>query len=314
MSDKIPQDQNLDIDNMKKESKSISSSDTDKLEELQRKAYLSSKGIKPNAQFQLDVFDIVANNNDLRHIPNEYARSSLFTVRNKSDGRVHLLQTKLFHYNEYITIEYTGQELRAEDDEIIWLQILNYGKNVPLGEEFEIEIKNIVKDVGWSKSGRNYERVRECVKRLRGGLVVASNSKAYGRSPSLNLIKEETGINDKNGKIVAYKIIIDKHLQLLFAGNTFTSHKWEIYRDLSPVARRLADYIGSHRHPYPLDIEKFRQICGSTYLSKTGWRRIVKNACAEIQDTGEIADQITILKDKIICNRVLIIESIPKIE
>lgn len=82
------------------------------------------------------LFPVIANRNDLRHIPNDYARSSLFTAKNKREPRRQLIHERLFHYND-IEILYTGVELRAEDDELVWLQILNFAQRVPLGEPFE---------------------------------------------------------------------------------------------------------------------------------------------------------------------------------
>jgi hypothetical protein len=75
----------------------------------------------------------VAVRDDERFIPNDDARSSLFTARNKREPRRTLLHEKLFHLHQTVSILYTGLELRAEDDEIVWMQILHYGKNVPLG-------------------------------------------------------------------------------------------------------------------------------------------------------------------------------------
>ncbi len=270
------------------------------LDKIQRNAYLHSKGIKPNSQFQLDLFESVAERGDLRHIPNDYARSSLFTARNKREPRKTLMHVKLFHYNEYVSILYTGIELRAEDDEIVWLQILNYGKAVPLGEPFEFSIKDLVRDVSWSKSGRNYDRARECISRLKANEVLALNTKAYGKSGSISLIQNYTAVNDGEGKTTQYRVWIDPNLVVLFAGNTFTSHNWEIYRNLSPVARRLADYIESHKHPFPLSLEKFRQMCGSTDASIRSWRQTVKKACAEVQEV-KIATAAFLAKDDKIC-------------
>ncbi|MEF8393939.1 plasmid replication initiator TrfA, partial [Escherichia coli] len=98
---------------------------------------------------------------DLRHIPNDYARSSLFTARNKRQPRQNLIHEKLFHYNEYVSILYTGIELRAEDDELVWLQILNYGRDVPLGEAFDFSLVDLLRDIGWARNGRYYDKARE---------------------------------------------------------------------------------------------------------------------------------------------------------
>jgi hypothetical protein len=274
---------------------------TGQIDKIQRKAYLKSKGINPNAPFQLDlIFPHVGGRSDLRHIPNDYARSSLFTSRNKREPRKTLMHEKLFHYNENISILYTGIELRAEDDEIVWLQILSYGQSVPLGSQFEFSIKDLVRDVNWAKNGRNYDRVRECVSRLKANEILALSTKAYGKSGSVSLIQNYTGTNDAEGKITQYRVWIDPSLIVLFAGNTFTSHAWLVYRDFSPVARRLADYIESHQHPYPLPLEKFRKMCGSADSNLRSWRHTVKKACAEVQE-AKIAATAFVSKDDLIC-------------
>lgn len=283
----------------------VDPSEAGQLDKTHRKAYLNSKGINPNAQCQLDlIFPLtVGDREDLRHIPNDYARSSLFTARNKSIPRKTLMHESLFHYNEFVTILYTGIELRAEDDEIVWLQILNYGQAVPLGEPFEFSVKDLVRDVNWSKSGRNYDRVRESISRLKANEIFSLNTKAYGKSGAISLIHNYTVINDAEGKPTKYRVCIAPNLIVLFAGNTFTSHTWQIYRDLSPVARRLTDYIESHKYPFPLGLEKFRQMCGSADGSTTSWRQTVKRACAEVT-RAKIARMATLMKnDKICCVR-----------
>ena len=292
--------------NMKKAAKFANEAGTGQLDRAQRTAYLNSKGINPGAQFQLDLVfpETIGDREDLRHIPNDYARSSIFTARNKRAARRNFLHEKLFHYNEFVTILYTGIELRAEDDEIIWLQILNYGQRVPLGDSFEFSIKDLVSDVGWHKNGRYYDKARECISRLKANEVLALNSKAYGKSGAISLIQNYEVINDAEGTPTEYRVWIDKNLILLFAGNTFTSHAWEMYRELSPVARRMADYIESHKHPYPLSLEKFQQMCGSTDASITSWRQTVKKACIEVMQK-KVAVNASLVNDQIITQRAL---------
>lgn len=111
-------------------------------------------------------------------------------------------------------------------------------------------------------------------------------------------------INDAEGTPTEYRVWIDKNLILLFAGNTFTSHAWEMYRELSPVARRMADYIESHKHPYPLSLEKFQQMCGSTDASITSWRQTVKKACIEVMQK-KVAVNASLVNDQIITQRAL---------
>lgn len=255
------------------------------LEEIQRQRYLKTRGLKHSEQYQLDFLfpEIMGARQDLVHMPNDYGRSSLFTTRNKKEPRLNFLREKLFHYNEHISILYTGIELRAEDDEIVYLQILKYGQSVPLGQPFEFSVKDLINGVGWSKSGRNYERARECISRLKANEILVSNKKAYGTSGSTSLIQNYSTVNDGDGSANEFRVWLDPKLVTLFAGNTFTSHKWETYRAFSPVARRLADYMESHKQPFPLDIIKFKGMCSSSSNRLSTWRETVKGACKEVQ-------------------------------
>jgi len=265
----------------------IANRDTKSGEALGRQIYLARKGIKKKSDYQLDsVFaSLMEDREDKRHLPNDLGRSSLFTTRSRKIKRQSMTREKLFHYNEEISIYFSGVELRAEDDELIWLQILNYGKSVPLGEPFEFSIKDLIREVGWNKNGRNYERARLCLSRLKATEISITNTKAYGQSGAISLISNYTSVNDESGQASDFRMWIDPNLIYLFAGNTFTSHSWEIYRTLSPVARRLADHIASHKHPYPLSLARFKGMCGSSDLSIRSWRQTVKKACSEVMET-----------------------------
>ncbi|WP_341305485.1 plasmid replication initiator TrfA [Pseudomonas sp. TMP25] len=156
-------------------------------------------------------------------------------------------------------------------------------------------MKDLVSDMGWPKNGRYYEKARECISRLKASEVLVHNEKAYGSSGAISLIDKYAVVNDKNGSPTDYRVLIDKNLIVLFAGSTFTNHSWDVYRGLSPVARRLADYIESHKSPFPLSLVRFAEMCGSTDRASFSWTQTVKKACAEIE-AGGIAKQSTVQK------------------
>jgi len=274
-----------------------------KIDDTQRKAYLNSKGIR-HEQMELSlVFPEIGLREDLRHIPNEYARSSIFTVRNKKEKRKQYLQEKLYHYNDHVSIVYTGLELRADDDELVWLEIMKYGANVALGEPFEFNIVDLMRGLDWPRNGRNYTRIRQSLSRLKATEVQAINNKAYGKSGAISLIKQYTSVNDSKGNPTEYRVWIDPDLIVMFAGGTFTNVKWDIYRKLSPVARRLADYLESHRNPYPLSAEKFRLICGSSNENSRSWLQQVRNACSELEAAKIVSVAKLDKKNQICCVR-----------
>lgn len=240
-----------------------------------QKIFLRSQGIDPNAPLQLDFFP-----DDLRAMPNDYARSALFTVRNKREPRAAAQGATIFHYDSSVRMRYTGIELRADDDELVWLQILNYAKRSPLGEPVEFNLHQMCKDLGWSINARNYDRVRDCVSRLKATEIKIENTR-IGHGVSLSLIShyQFDGAADKGSR---YQITIAPQLILLFAGHNSTRVVWKGYRLLTPIARRLHDYLASHKHPFPLALDTFHQMCGSDSSISRRWAAQVRKACAEL--------------------------------
>ncbi len=55
----------------------------------------------------------------MRALPDDYARSALFTVKNKRQPRS-TAEEEIYHINKDIRITYAGLELRADDDELVW--------------------------------------------------------------------------------------------------------------------------------------------------------------------------------------------------
>lgn len=274
------------------------------IDDAQRRSYLNSRGLKYGEQMALGlVFPDMQTREDLRHMPNEYARSSMFTVRNKKEKRKIFLQERLFHYNEHVSILYTGMELRADDDELVWLEIMKYAANVALGEPFEFNLLDLMRGLDWPRNGRNYTRIRQSLSRMKATEVQAINTKAYGKSGAISLIKHYISVNDNKGNPTEYRVWIDPDLIVMFAGGTYTNVKWDIYRKLSPVARRLADYLESHKNPYPISAEKFRLICGSTNMNSRSWLQQVKNACSELEAAKIVTLAKLDKKNQICCVR-----------
>lgn len=258
-----------------------------KAQAAMRQSYLKKHGIEPTGWHQLDWLyheDFALETH--RHIPNEYARSSLFTVRRPRDARRSFTRQHLFHYNDYIKVLFTGVELRALDDEPVFMQLVHYGQSVALGQPFKFTLSGFIEDLGWPRNGESYIRLKDCFSRLSAAELYFENTKAYGKSPVFRLLKHYEATNDANGNVHSYQAVLDRSLIIFFAGNTFTSHHWQTYRKLSPVARRLADYAGSHKAPYDLNIEMFRKLCDSGTKNKRSWRQTVRQACAELEGSG----------------------------
>lgn len=249
---------------------------------------------------QMSLFDIAPWSDNMRALPNDYARSALFTVRNKRAPRLALQNHEIYHVNKDVIITYTGIELRAENDELVWQQVLEYAKRTPMGDHVTFTFYELCQDLGWSINGRYYKKAEECLSRLQASVMQFSSNR-IGRLESISLISRFS-ILDRGKKSSRCQVMIDEEIVVLFAGNHYSKFIWEKYRKLSPTARRMFDYFASHQEPYPLKLETFRLMCGSESTRVKKWREQVGTACEELRDSG-LVEHAWLHEDMLHCKR-----------
>ena len=149
----------------------------------------------------------------------------------------------------------------ADDDELVWQQVLEYAKRTPIGEPITFTFYELCQDLGWSINGRYYTKAEECLSRLQA-TAMDFTSDRVGHLESVSLL-HRFRVLDRGKKTSRCQVLIDEEIVVLFAGDHYTKFIWEKYRKLSPTARRMFDYFSSHREPYPLKLETFRLMCGS---------------------------------------------------
>jgi len=246
------------------------------------------------------LIDVAPWPDHMRALPNDYARSALFTVRNKRAPRAALQNHPLYHLHKDVCMTYTGVELRAEDDELIWQQVLEYAKQYPLGDPITFTFYALCTDVGWSINGRYYDKAEACLSRLQASAMQFS-SQRIGRLESLSLIRRFR-VLDRGKRTSRCQVEIDDEIVVLFAGNHYSKFVWEKYRKLSPTARRMFDYFASHQDPYPLKLETFRLMSGSESTRPKKWREQVSQACDELR-RSELVDSAWVHNDRVHCTR-----------
>lgn len=214
----------------------------------------------------------------MRGIPNEVARSAVFTVRREKE-RFFLTDATIFLVGKS-RITYTGPELRASDDELVWLQILAYAQDVPLGNWFEFSRYRLCKDIGWDTSMYYYKKVRECVLRLSSVVLAIDVGKKAEQWCTARMIEEVNADGDR------YAARLHPNVQGWFAKSRYTRLVWDVYRDLSPTARRLCDYAMSHRRPYSLKLATVQKMLGSDIQALDDLRKQIKKVCRELESIG----------------------------
>jgi len=257
----------------------------DKVSEVKQAALLKHTKEQIKAM-QLSLFDLAPWGDDMRAMPNDLARAALFTTRNKKTPREVRQQHVIFHVNKDVLITYTGIELRADDDELVWQQVLEYAKRSPVGTPVSFTFYELCTDLGWPINGRYYDKAEECLTRLQATAMQFSSGR-IGRLESVSLI-HRFRVLDRGKKTSRCQVEIDEEMVVLFAGDHYSIFVWEKYRELSPTARRMFDYFVSHKEPFPLKLETFRLMCGSDSARLKKWREQTGQACEELSQSGLI--------------------------
>ncbi|WP_367899705.1 plasmid replication initiator TrfA [Xanthomonas oryzae] len=249
---------------------------------------------------QLTLFDLAPWDDDMRAMPNDYGRSALFTVRNKRQKRIAYEQKAIYHYNNNVLITFTGVELRADDDELVWQQVLEYAKRFPVGEPIYFSMYQLLTDLDWSINGHYYDKAEASLTRLQANAMQITSPR-FGVLESVSLIDKFKIVNRGTKKAMC-RVEIDQKMIYLFAGDHYSKFIWSKYRKLKPITRRLFDYLASHKEPYPLKLETFRLICGSESERAAKWKEQTKEACKELSDSGLVAST-WVNGDSIYCER-----------
>ncbi|OLL27284.1 TrfA protein [Burkholderia sp. SRS-W-2-2016] len=249
---------------------------------------------------QLSLFDLAPWDDDMRAMPNDYGRSALFTVRNKRQKRLAYEQKAIYHYNNDVLITFTGVELRADDDELVWQQVLEYAKRFPVGEPVYFSMYQLLTDLDWPINGHYYDKAEASLTRLQANAMQITSPR-FGVLDSVSLIDKFKIVNRGTKKAMC-RVEIDQKIIYLFAGDHYSKFVWSKYRKLKPITRRLFDYLASHKEPYPLKLETFRLICGSESERAAKWKEQTKEACKELSDSGLVAST-WVNGDSIYCER-----------
>jgi len=199
----------------------------DKVSEVKQAALLKHTKEQIKAM-QLSLFDLAPWGDDMRAMPNDLARAALFTTRNKKTPREVRQQHVIFHVNKDVLITYTGIELRADDDELVWQQVLEYAKRSPVGTPVSFTFYELCTDLGWPINGRYYDKAEECLTRLQATAMQFSSGR-IGRLESVSLI-HRFRVLDRGKKTSRCQVEIDEEMVVLFAGDHYSKFVGKVPR------------------------------------------------------------------------------------
>lgn len=223
----------------------------------------------------------------LRGLPNAMARSALFTCANHRAPRAEFKRQQLASLSNY-EIYYTGTELRQEDEDV-FLQIIHLARMHPLGEVVEITGNQLLRTLKWNNSKRDYDRVRDCIERLKEGTIkITNNNGANGYAGSL-IRKFAWQGDEASDKRTKWKIFLEREIVALFADDAYTLLCWDDRAKLGRLAKWLHSFYHTHREPYPIKTETLCRLSGSKSSELRSFRRDLKNSLDELIEIGFLA-------------------------
>lgn len=216
----------------------------------------------------------------VRGLPNSFARSALFCVGSRSRRR-HLKNEEIAALNDTV-IRYTGTELR-QDDEDVFLQLVHLARGRPVIDTVEFSAYGMLKELSWGHSSKAYERLRECIDRLKANALKVS-FKVDGREIGFagSLIRKFVWA-DGEGARQHWKVWFEREVVVLFGAVSYTEIEWLQRTKLGgAIAKWLHGFYVTLSECPPMQVETLRHLCGSQCASMPAFRQMLRKAMQEL--------------------------------
>lgn len=234
---------------------------TNSSEILKRKTEAALARLAKPLQQELS-FGISQWTNDRRGVPNNLVRGGLFGTNNS--GKRGTLKSKTIASLSNANIVYSGEELR-QDDLSVWMSILTKAKNQTLGAPIQFTGYELIKDMRWRMHTESYEKLRECIERLKLTSVKLT-SKDEKAAYAGSLIRDYTfDAISEDGK-PKWQVRLEPNIVSLFIESNTTLVEWEQRKEIGTRATLtlwLHTFYSTHREPIPYRVEKLHELCRS---------------------------------------------------
>lgn len=212
---------------------------------------------------------------NVRAGPNDIMRSAIFTIRSKREKRASI-QNKIIYSPTNLEITFTGIELSVQDDELVWLQVIELAKHQEAETWVTFTSGELCKCIGWGANGTYYQKIHDCLIRLKA-TAIQIRKKSENKGKAFSMISDYEWCNKY------HRVKIPAFVQTLFANNEFSYLQWQQYRKLSPIAKKIYAYAVSHTDPNGLLLETVKRMCESHAEQPYKWKQQVKKACEELE-------------------------------
>ena len=202
---------------------------------------------------------------DNRIEPKTILNSSLFTSRNKKQKRKYFENAPLAVAPGYGSIHYRGQELRVYDDEDLWLSLLYYAQKLNIHNTkfcLEISAYQLLNELAWGTGGREYERLKNCLGRLKA-TALQIDSDRYDSAISVSLIERFKIVQAGDLKKAKLQVVFEPEIYKLFTSHNVTKLSWKIRRTLSLLTKKIYEIVMATQEE--LTVNDYMKLSGAEY-------------------------------------------------
>ena len=252
--------------------------DDPRTKEKQQQREADSKQIA-KAQQSAQVIQLPLWPETRRGIPNAALRGALFAaVQGKKRG---FIKDQILAVQEGYQIIFRGEQLNQFDLDV-WETALHIAdqQQINLGTECRGSIYNFLKIMGKSNAGTSRRYLDQAISRLTACEVKIKGERYSFRGNLIHRFYKDE-VTDQ------YVMVLNPDLVRLYrAGYTQIEHDNIKKLGQKDLAKWLYRYYASHDKPYPVSIDKIRELSGSTNPHKGSFTRRLKAALQSLIDIG----------------------------
>lgn len=226
-----------------------------------------------------------------RGIPNDFARSALFTAKKIVSNE--LVRDKEVFCQGGIAMSYTGVSL-TQDHLDVYEGIMHIARQQNEGTEIGFTARGMLKLINRQTGGKDHKRLRSALKDL---TATAVSIKRDGRLVYWGSLLPEGCEDEESG---VFKVVINRRLIKFFEqGFTIIEQKQRKTLARSPLAKHLQCWLSSHKKPYPVTVQYLYDLTGSDAKELKEFRRGLKLALHRLVSVGVLEDWSLDKTDKI---------------
>lgn len=216
--------------------------------------------------FGLDAIELSHPTSNLLVAPKIILASSLFTARNKNQPRKSIKDMVLAVAPGHGELKYRGEELRLYDDRKVWQAIIELAREQQIHTTnftLSTTVYQILKRMGWSTGGKEYEHLKDCLGRLKATALTASSTSGNSIK-SVSLISKFSITDAADSKAAQINVVLDPEIYKLFQREDVAFLSSDIMREMPGLTHKVYEVIRANPGQALL-ISEYMKLSGNEY-------------------------------------------------